>query len=193
MIVGLATIWLGMMLCSKAYESLAYTPPEDEPAASSPPSIDAIRGLAELTVLEMEVTDVVTASVNGRTGGTTVDMLIRGTVTLAVDLQQARFIEVDELRQHIVLALPPPNVRRVAIDHQGSRVLNCQRTGLWRMAVGDALEDQAIRSALIIGEQRLNVAASRDDLDQRARRHAQSVLTGFVSEMGWTLLVRGDE
>lgn len=56
-----------------------------------------------------------------------------------------------------------------------------------------ALEDQAIRSALVIGQQRLGVVASRDDLDQRARGHAESVLGRFVAEMGWTLDVRWDE
>lgn len=187
---GVALTCLGLMLCSKAYESLAHTPPENKPTSSRPPSIDAIRELAELTVLEIEVTDVVTASVTGQTGGTTIDMLVRGSVTLAVDLQQARFVKVDKDQQQIVLALPPPEVRRVTIDHQTSRVLNCQRSGLWRMTVGEALEDQAISAALVLGQQRLSNAASRDDLDQRARRHAEAVLQRFVTEITWTLEVR---
>lgn len=178
------------MLCGEAYQSLAHTPPVQQPTHSPPPSIDAIRDMSELTVLQIEVTDVVTTSVQGQTGSITVDMLIRGTVTLGIDLEQARFIEVDEEQQHIVLALPPPVVRRVAIDHQTSRVLSCQRNGLWRMAVGDALEDQAISSALVIGQQRLSYAASRADLNLRARGHAESVLGRFVTELGWTLDVR---
>jgi hypothetical protein len=178
------------MLCSEAYESLAHTPPDEKPTHSTPPSIDAIRAMSELTVTQVELTDVVSTSVHGQTGRITVDMLIRGTVTLGVDLEQARFIEVDKAQQNIVLALPPPEVRRVAIDHEASRVLNSQRGGLWRMTIGDALEDQAIRSALVIGQQRLSVATSRHDLNQRAGGHAEAVLGRFISEMGWTLDVR---
>jgi len=181
------------MLCSEAYESLAHAPPDEKPTHSTPPSIDAIRAMSELTVLQIELTDVVSTSVHGQTGRITVDMLIRGTVTLGIDLEQARFIEVDKAQQNIVLALPPPEVRRVAIDHEASRVLNSQRGGLWRMAVGDALEDQAIRSALVIGQQRLSVAAARDVLNQRARGQAEAVLDRFISEVGWARDVRWEE
>lgn len=190
-VAGAATLLLGLMLCAEAYESLASTPEPEQ--TITPPSIDSIRELAELTVLEVEASEVVTTEVNGYTGGTSAIVQVHGTITLGVDLDRARFVEVDEVQQHIVLALPPTEVRRVAIDHQTSRVLRCQRSGLWRMAIGDALEDQAIKSALVIGQQRLGATASRDDVDQRARGHAASVLGRFVSELGWTLDIRWDE
>ena len=126
---GTATLWIGLALTSRAYDVLATEP--EPPPHPTPPSIEAIRELSELTVLEVEATEVATASVEGRVGGTTVVALVHGIVTLGVDLDQARLVEVDQERQRLVLALPQPDVRRVAIDPVISRSLHTQRDGLW--------------------------------------------------------------
>jgi hypothetical protein len=155
--------------------------------------LDGIQELAELVVLEVQLTEVATGSVRGHTGGTTVTMLVRGSVSFAVDLETAQFVEVDEQRKQLVLELPSPEVRDVTIDHDRSSVLRCQRRGLWMITVGEALEDRAIMNAMTIGHERLGDTGSREDLVQRARRHAEVVLSQFVSEMGWGLEVRWGE
>lgn len=190
-IAGAATIWLGFSLCGTACDALAATAPPTQ--SNPPPSIDRIRELAELTVLEVDASEIVRTHISGHTGGTSVVVLVHGTLTYAVSLDEARYLQVDQEQRRLVMALPQPKVRRVAIDPQRSRMLSCKRSGLWQVAVGPAHEDEAIALALAIGQNRLRDATSRDDLVERARFHAESVLGQFVSEMGWSLNVRWDE
>lgn len=190
-LAGAATLWIGLVLTSRAYEALATEP--ETPPPPTPPNIERIRELAEMVVLEVEASEVVTASVEGRVGGTTVVALVHGIVTLGVDLDRARFVEVNQERRHLVLALPPPTVRRVAIDPVTSRPLHTQRDGLWQIAAGSAHEDRAFAQALVIGQQRLENAASRSDLTVRARRHAEAVLQRFAVEIEWALKVNWEE
>ncbi|MEM6257428.1 MAG: DUF4230 domain-containing protein [Planctomycetota bacterium] len=190
-LVGATAIWIGLVLTSRAYDALATEP--ETPPFPTPPSIAAIRDLSELVLLEIEAIEVVTTSVEGRVGGTTVIASVQGIVTLGVDLDQACFVEVDQERQHLVLALPPPMIRRVAIDPVTSRALHTRRDGLWQIAVGSAHENRAFAQALVIGQQRLENAASRSDLTARAKRHAEAVLQRFASEIEWTLEVRWEE
>ena len=185
---GAAAIWIGLLFCGEAYESLSV--PEQPERRDGPPHIQAVRELADLTVLEVEVSDIATGTVNGRTGGTTAVMLIRGTAAIGVDLEQAYFASVDEEQQHVVLALSHPEVRQIALNPQTSRMLSSERTGLWQIAPGEALEGRAITQALAHGEHRLMEVASDESLHNRARLHAESVLCRFLREMGWTMEVR---
>jgi hypothetical protein len=179
------------MLCAEAYESLASTPEPEQP--STPPSIGSIRELAELTVLELEASEVVTTEVTGYTGSTSAIVQVHGTITLGVDLNEARYIQVDVEQRRLVLSLPQPEVRRVAIDPNASRTLRCGRSGLWQLAVGSAHEDTVVTEALVIGRDRLSQAASHEDMLRRAQRQTEAVLIRFVSEMGWTIEVAWDE
>ena len=190
-LVGMTSVVLGLLLCSEAYDAIALADEQELPDTQT--ILDGIQELAELVVLEVQLTEVATGSVSGHTGGTTVTMLVRGSVTFAVDLEQAQFVEVDEQRKRLVLELPSPEVRDVTIDHDRSSVLSCQRRGLWIITVGEGLEDQAIMKAMRIGQQRLENAASRSDLTIRAKRHTEVVLSQFVGELGWGLDVRWGE
>lgn len=186
-VAGAATIWIGLSLCSSAYVVQAEPTQAERP--NPPPNIERIRELAELTVLEVESSTIVSTAIRGYTGGTSVVVLVHGTLAYAVDMDAARYLQVDEQQRHLVLALTQPTVRRVAIDPRMSRMLSCDRTGLWRVALGPAREDEALTSALVIGQDRLMASAGSEDLVRRARRHTESVLGRFVTGMGWTLEV----
>ncbi len=190
-IAGTVMLWLGLSLCGTAYDTLASAAQPRPP--DEPPCIDRIRELAELTVLEVNASEIVNAEISGYTGGTCVIVLVQGNVTLGVDLGAAEYLHVDLERRHLVLSLPQPTVRRTSIDPRTSRLLRCDRAGLWRMAVGPAREYEAFAAALAIGQERLRSTAASDDFVDRAGRHAESVLARFVSEMGWTLDVRWQE
>lgn len=146
--------------------------------------------MAELTVLEVEASEIVNTQIKGHVGGTSVVVLVQCNLSYGIDLDAARYRRVDQDERHLVLAMPQPAVRRVAIDPQTSQMLSCERTGLWQVAVGPAREDQAFTAALAIGHDRLKQAGSQDNLVDRARHHAEVVLSRFVLDLGWTLDVR---
>ena len=190
-LAGAMLIWLGMSLYGAAYDVLTATATTEQPI--NPPNINSIREMSELTVLEIEATEIVSTSFRGYTGGTSIVMLVNGTLTYGVDLDQARYLQTDPEERHLLLVLPQPRARQVATNPGRCRVLNCERKGLWQLAIGEAREDDALMSAMANGHDRITVAASREDLISRARRHAEAVLVRFVSELGWTLEVRWDE
>lgn len=190
LLAGATLIWLGLLICGKAYASMTASPPADPP--NNPPSIEAIREIAHLIALEVEATEIVATSIKGYTGSTSVVVLVHGTVSYGVDLDKARYVQTDPETRHLGLALPGPVVRQAAIDPDASRVLNCKRSGLWQLAIGPAREDEALISALAIGRDQLVHNASRDDLVNQSRRHAEAVLVQFVSEMDWMLEVHWD-
>jgi len=190
-VAGAAIIWIGLSLCSKAYNAQPIPPNVDPP--HPPPKIERIRELAELTVLEVDNSTIVSTEIRGYIGGTSAVVLVHGTLTYGVNMDEATYLQVDEERRHIVLALPQPDVNRVAIDPRASQILSCMRTGLWKAAVGPVRETEALTTAFAIGHDRLKNSAASEDLMRRARRHAEAVLSRFLQEMGWTLEVRWDE
>lgn len=187
-LAGATSVLLGLLLCGEAYDSLALKDYQEQ--AGTQIILDGIRELAELVVLEVQLTEAVTATVSGRTGSTTAVVVITGSVTLAVDLELARIVEPDRERQNLVLALPQPTVRSVAIDHEASRVASCQRSGLWELAVGEAHEDRVIADAFAAGQRRLEAAGREERFAQRARHHTEAVIERFARDAGWTVEVR---
>lgn len=187
-LAGLIFIWFGINLCNSVHDALASTP--DVERVISPPSIESIRELSELTVLQVRATEVITNEARGQTGSTSVAVLIHGDVFLGVDLEQAEFVEVDKEQQHLLLSLPAPGIRRAAIDHQASQMIYSHRKGLWRMALGPAMEDELIANTYKVGQQRLQEAAAHADLTDRAKRHAESVLRRFIDGTGWALTIQ---
>ena len=187
-LTGVASTWLGVLMCIWAYDGL--TSPDQSEQPITQPSLEAIRALSELTVLEVDATEVVTTSLKGYTGSTSVVVLVNGTLTYGVDLDQARTQRTNQTQQHLVVALPQPKVRDVIIHHGTSQVLRSKRSGLWQLAIGPAREDEVLMTALAIGHDRFMSAATRDDLVSRAKRHAEAALAQFVSEMGWAIEIR---
>lgn len=178
----------GLLLCGLAYARLVPHAVSSQPPA--PPRIEVVRGLAELTVMEVQVADVAEGLVEGYTGGTSVIALVHGTAAVGVDLEQARYVRVDPAHMHLVLALPQPLVRRVMIDPDRTHVLNSDRRGLWRLAFGSAHEGRAVAEALACGRDRLAHAAAHAGVVRQAREQTERVLGRFLAELGWSLDVR---
>ena len=188
LLTGATLTWLGILLCANSFDALGVTE-SNEPAAI-PPHINTIREMSELAVLEVEASEIVSTSIRGYTGGTSVIVLVHATVTYSVDLEQARYVQTDSARRHLVIALPEPYARQITVDPLSSQVLRCERSGLWQLALGPAREDEALMSAIAIGQDRLSESASREDHLNRARQHAEAALARFLSETSWTLEIR---
>ena len=155
------------------------------------PSIAQVRGLSSLVVLRAEVADVQVTQLRGYTGGVTAALVVKGDVTFATDLSAARFDSAEAHSRTAVLVLPPPGVRSPRLDHERSRLVCIGRSGLWRLVPdGERAEASALNKAYAEAQRVVEQAAAEPSLDQRARAHAESVLTEFFAAFGWTLTVR---
>ena len=96
-----------------------------------PPSIDLIRERAELIALETDLSCVVNAGLAGYTGDVRAIVIAHGHATFAVDLTEAKWQSVDPDNKVATLTLPPPQPRRIALDHDHTEVWSIDRRGLW--------------------------------------------------------------
>ncbi|HSH96639.1 MAG TPA: DUF4230 domain-containing protein [Roseimicrobium sp.] len=153
-------------------------------------AIDRVTELAELLVVKFDVTDVVVTSLQGRTGGVQVVLLVKGDVSLGIDVAAAQFREVDCDNRTAVLALPPPTASRPRLDHTRTRIVLLRKEGLWQLSPGPTPYAAATDQALSDAQALVNVAGTTVDADHRARSHAEQVLQAFFKSIEWRVSVR---
>jgi len=96
--------------------------------------IERFAELSELLVVRLDVSDVLVTSVHGRPGKIQTVVLVKGDVSLGVDLSAARFDNVDKPNRSAVLTLPRPGPSRPRLDHERTRVVLIQKDGLWMLS-----------------------------------------------------------
>lgn len=155
--------------------------------------IEQVRKLASLVTLDVPISDVQTTTLSGYTGGVSAVILIKGDVQIATDLSRAHFGALDEQARTAVLCLPQPRPGRARLDHNATRVYQASRHGLWSFFPGSTGEGAVIDLALQKAQERVQQAADQPELIDQARVHAQQVLDGVFSAMGWRVSVEWAE
>lgn len=153
-------------------------------------SIERFAELSELLVVRMDVTDVVVTSLQGRTGGVQVVLLVKGDVSLGIDVTAAHFGEVDNANRSAVLTLPPPTSSRPRLDHTRTRVVLLRKEGLWQLSVGSKPYAAATNRAMADAQELVNSVGSTAEADRRARTHAGAVLEAFFRSINWKVEIR---
>lgn len=162
-----------------------FTPP-----TGRAPTIEQIVDLSELTTLRVDVADIVETEIRGITGGTRAAILVKGDVRLGVDLSQAKFESVSEVRRTAVLVLPQPKVSSPRLDHARTRLFAVYDHGLWQIVPGDAAQTAVLNKAYREAQDVVGRAGQDGELVQRAKGQAERVLTTFFDAMGWRVQVR---
>jgi hypothetical protein len=157
---------------------------------TSAPTIQQIREIGELTVLKVPVRDVVTARIEGFTGGNSLVLIVHGEVGIGIDLEQAKYVEIDKTNRTAVLQVPSPKVLYAKLDHDHTRIHSLTRTGFWQAAIGSAGEDQLVDEAMGHAQRVLVEAGSDPALAQRAREQAQRIIGGLFDGVGWEVTLR---
>lgn len=155
-------------------------------------SIAALKDVARLTVLEVPMTDVVTSERTGplRLGSQRCRLTIHGVAEIGSDLQQGKFVEVDDAGRSAMLVLPTPTVLSVRVDHERSRVYDIDRGGLWQIVPGEIGSDRLVNAAYTKAEEMLRQAASTAENIERAKQQAARVISEACARMGWRVTLR---
>ncbi len=146
----------------------------------------------ELLVLRLELSDVIVTRIDGYTGGAHAALLVKGDVSVGVDLAQAHFESIDENRRTATLVLPQPTASGSRVDHERSRIVALDETGLWKVLPGNRALPAVVNKAMAEAQAALTAAASANNLRERARRHSEAVLASFCSSLGWRIKVVWD-
>lgn len=157
----------------------------------SAPRLEQIQALSHLATLNVEVTDALVFQLNGKTGGMTAVLVVRGEAVLGVDLKEIRFSEVDETRRRVALELPQPKILSASLDHQRTRVVALQSSGLWFFTPGGSGADAAVLDDCYRhAEGIVQDAAGAPELLARAKEQVRVALVAFLAGMNWTLECR---
>jgi hypothetical protein len=148
-------------------------------------------GLSSLTTLRVEVADVLVDELPGRTGSVHTILVIRGEVTLGVDLSAARFTEVDAANRRAVLDLPQPTVESAELDKNRTKLVAVWESGLWAITPGGGDADTASINLALAKAQKIVEAAGNDpELIRRSRLQTQQVIAAFLRNLGWYVQIR---
>jgi len=153
-------------------------------------TIEKIQPLASLVTLQVPLSDVLVCDMEGYTGSLRLILIVRGEVEIAVDLQKARFVRLDQQAKRAVLLLPAPTARRPRLDHRRTQIYRIDREGLWQILPGQAGEAELVNRCIRKAQERLAAAASQPEWIRQARGRTETVLRGFFEALGWQIEVR---
>lgn len=162
-------------------------------AGPTGPTIEQVQKLANLVTLRVPISDVQVSRLEGFTGGLRVAIAVHGDVEIATDLSTARFEELDHEARSAVLVLSRPGTVRPRLDHEKTRVIEYQRSGLWWWVNGQAGEDVLTSRAMAHAQRLLAETADREELLAQSCEHTQEVVRAFFSAMGWDVSVRWEQ
>lgn len=148
---------------------------------SSSPTITEIQELGQLTVLRVNVADVLADSSDDYKGL----WIVRGDALVAVDLQSAKLQSADEKTKKLVVLLPQPRVIQARVDHEKTKTYDVSKKAWWNPFVGrsDEFVDKAMSKAQRIVEKQ----STDDETMQQAREQAERMLASMYRYAGWEI------
>lgn len=152
--------------------------------------IEQVRRLGRLVSLEVPISDVQTSSLEGLTGAVRLVLAVRGDVQIGTDLSQAAWEEMDAEKKSAILVLPKPAPAHPRLDHNRTRILHLDRSGMWRLLPGQAGEQALTNRAMVSAQSLLENAAATPELVAQACAHTEKILGEFFQALGWQVVIR---
>jgi hypothetical protein len=153
-------------------------------------ALEQVRTLSSLVTLRAQVADVQVTDVHGLSGGITAVLLVKGELSLATDLSQARFESMDEQDHTAVLVLSPPQLLSPHADPAGTKLVGVWRYGLWEVVPGEKPEAAVVNRAYAQAQKLIEAAGKDPVLEQQAKAQAEAALGRFFEALGWKVRVR---
>ncbi len=182
-----------LVLLAMAVWKLRNRSPEPATQIQTPdsaPTIEKIVGLSSLTTLRVDVADAIVNELPGKTGSITTVLVVRGDVTLGVDLSAASFQQMDRDNRSAVLRLPQPTVQSARLDQDRTKLVGVWERGLWAITPGGGDADAvAINRAMREAQKAVDVAGQNPELIQRCRVQTEGALIAFLRNLGWTVSI----
>jgi len=155
-------------------------------------TIERIREHADLTVLSLEQSLILTRHLSGVTGGVKACVVVVGHIRIASDLSQAVLKGIDRSARTATLILPQPVVEQVELDPNKIQVYAVDRTGLWKVLPFPARESDIIMQTMQDASKEL-AASIRDEHLQQAREHTQQAINSLYQPLNWTVKIQWQE
>ena len=182
LLCGAVIAWLALLLTWGKGASASEVAPL---IVQSSPSITQLQSLGELTVMRVQISDVLTASNEDVEGS----WLIKGDAQVTVDLRQAKLKEADQARKTLTIILPKLQISLPRVDHERSKTWDVRDKRWTAIFRGndrkDALRDQAMRIAQELVQKTSQAAATME----LAKNSTKLVIGHMYSLIGWAVMI----
>lgn len=174
--------------------------PAEQEAA--PPPLVSLEKMGHLVSLKMNYSDVIEFTQPNavdipwsqwevRLGSTRVLLVARGDCTVATDLRQARFEDIDERARTLSVVLPPPAPLQARISHEtrargGSYFYAITEQGLQAFIPSAQTRTNAMNNVLAKAQQAVQAACSQPTVLNTAKENAATVMQATLGATGWT-------
>lgn len=191
-------ILLVAMVAAGITFALIKKPPEPAP----PPPLVSLEKMGHLVSLKMNYSDVIEFTQPNavdipysqwevRLGSTRVLLVARGDCTLATDLRQARYEDVDNAARTLTVVLPPPAPLQARISHAaradgGSYFYAITDQGLQAFIPSAQTRTSAMNKVLETAQNAVQAACSQPTVLNSAKENAAAVMQATLGATGWT-------
>ena len=174
--------------------------PAPQPAAAPP--LVSLEKMGHLVSLRMHYADVIEfnqpkavdipwSQWQVRLGSTRVLLVARGDCSIATDLRQARYENVDNGARSMTVVLPQPAPLQPRISHEaqnkgGSYFYAVTEHGMQAFIPSAQTRTEAMNKALGVAQAKVQAACSQPAMLAAARENAAAVLQSTLSATGWT-------
>jgi len=192
-------ILLVAVLAAAITFALIKRPPEQAPPA---PPLVALEKMGHLVSLKMNYADVIEFTQPNavdipysqwevRLGSTRVLLVARGDCTVATDLRQARYEDIDERARTLTVVLPPPAPLQARISHDtrangGSYFYAVTDQGLQAFIPSAQTRTSAMNKVLETAQKAVQTACSQPTVLNTAKENAAAVMEATLGATGWT-------
>lgn len=166
-----------------------------------PPPLVSLEKMGHLVSLKMNYADVIEFTQPNavdipwsqwqvKLGATRVLLVARGDCTLATDLRQASYADIDAGARTLTLALPPPAPLQARVSHAaraqgGSYFYAVTDQGLQAFLPSPDTRTRAMNQALEKAQQAIQAACGQPALLDAARTNAAAVMEATLQATGW--------
>ena len=173
--------------------------PTPQPAAAPP--LVSLEKMGHLVSLRMHYADVIEfnqpkavdipwSQWEVRLGSTRVLLVARGDCTIATDLRQARYENIDNDARSMTVVLPQPAPLQARISHAaqnqgGSYFYAVTEHGMQAFIPSAQTRTDAMNKALTVAQDKVQAACSQPAMLATARDNAAAVLRATLGATGW--------
>lgn len=169
--------------------------------APPPPPLVSLEKMGHLVSLKMNYADVIEFNQPNavdipwsqwevRLGSTRVLLVARGDCTVATDLRQASYSDIDEAARTLTLSLPPPAPLQTRVSHAarakgGSYFYAVTEQGMQAFIPSEHTRTRAMNQALEKAQAAIQAACNQPDVLNAARDNAATVMAATLRATGW--------
>lgn len=152
-----------------------------EPTITFRPTVQALEQLSQIVSLRIHLADTLTVDAKRGRNAVEAAWIIKGDALIAVDMKQARVIDLSDSNRTARIQLPQPAVLSPRVDHEKTKTFNLDR-GLWtKDEYVTYINDKAMR----IAQEKIKEQAALPEYIEMGKSVTTRIIQGIYRLADW--------